>query len=148
MDNLNKWLTLLANIGVLAGIIFVALEIQQNTSAIQATAIQESTEVARANIMAMVNDPSLIELRSKDIGELTDLERQRASWLARSFWLSMQGLYRQWSLGVLPEEEWGVWFDIICANAIRDNGISGREFWLRQKSQLIPSFERYVDSSC
>jgi hypothetical protein len=31
MDNLNKWLALAANVGVIAGIIFLAIEIQQNT---------------------------------------------------------------------------------------------------------------------
>ena len=33
-DSLNTWLTLAANIGVLIGIIFLAVEIQQNTQAI------------------------------------------------------------------------------------------------------------------
>lgn len=30
LDSLNKWLTLLANLGVVAGIIFLAIEIRQN----------------------------------------------------------------------------------------------------------------------
>ena len=30
LDNLNKWLTLLANIGVVAGIVFLAIEVRQN----------------------------------------------------------------------------------------------------------------------
>ena len=30
LDNLNKWLMLVANIGVLAGIFFLVLEIRQN----------------------------------------------------------------------------------------------------------------------
>ena len=33
MDKLNQWLTLVANLGVVAGIIFLAYEIQQNTNA-------------------------------------------------------------------------------------------------------------------
>ncbi|NKC01338.1 MAG: hypothetical protein GKR90_22960 [Pseudomonadales bacterium] len=35
MDNLNKWLSVLANFGVLVGIVFLAFEIQQNTTATQ-----------------------------------------------------------------------------------------------------------------
>ena len=35
LDNLNKWLTLVANLGVLAGIFFLAYEIRQNTDSLQ-----------------------------------------------------------------------------------------------------------------
>ena len=35
MDELSKWITLLANVGVLLGIVFLAYEVQQNTTAIQ-----------------------------------------------------------------------------------------------------------------
>jgi len=31
MDNLNKWLTLFANIGVIAGIFFLGIELRQNS---------------------------------------------------------------------------------------------------------------------
>ncbi len=30
LDNVNKWLTLVANFGVVAGIIFLAIEVRQN----------------------------------------------------------------------------------------------------------------------
>lgn len=33
LDTLNKWLNVAANIGVLAGIVFLAYELQQNTLA-------------------------------------------------------------------------------------------------------------------
>ena len=35
LDSTNRWLTLAANIGVMAGIIFLAFELQQNTVATQ-----------------------------------------------------------------------------------------------------------------
>ena len=31
LDNINEWLTLVANFGVLIGIVFLAVQIQQNT---------------------------------------------------------------------------------------------------------------------
>lgn len=41
MDKLNTWLTLIANIGVLAGIVFLAIEIRTNTET-NRIGIQES----------------------------------------------------------------------------------------------------------
>ncbi len=47
LDEINKWLTLVASFGVIASISFLAIEIQQNTLTLRAEAIQNSTSVAR-----------------------------------------------------------------------------------------------------
>ena len=44
MDNVNRWLTFVANIGVVAGIIFLAVEVRQNTES-----LDESRNLAAAN---------------------------------------------------------------------------------------------------
>jgi len=44
VDRLNRWLTLSANFGVIAGIVFLGFEIQQNSDAINAQAYQSRTE--------------------------------------------------------------------------------------------------------
>ena len=49
-DRLNHWLTLGANIGVLAGIIFLALEIQQNTAATHSSTVQSITDNSTAGL--------------------------------------------------------------------------------------------------
>ena len=46
VDRINKWMTLVANFGVVAGIIFLGIEIQQNTNMMQAqsrSAITQNT---------------------------------------------------------------------------------------------------------
>ena len=148
MNSLKGKLELVGVVAVVVSLLFVAFEIRQNTTSVQAAAIQSSTEVARENIMALVNDPSLLDLKNKEPGELTDAEAQRLYWLSRSFWLSMQGLWRQWQLGVLPEEEWLVWQRIICTNMTTDFGISGRTYWQKSRSGLIPEFAELSESSC
>ena len=148
MDSLKGKLEIVGVVAVVLSLLFVAFEIRQNTTSLQAAAIQASTEVARENIMALVNDPSLLELKNKAPGALTTAEAQRLYWLSRSFWLSMQGLWRQWQLGVLPDEEWLVWQHIICSNMTTDRGISGRKYWQQSKGGLIPEFAELSESSC
>ena len=50
MDRFNSWLTAVANLGVLVGVVFVVLEIRQNTDAIQASTTA-SLEQNIANLM-------------------------------------------------------------------------------------------------
>ena len=135
---LNELLTLIVNFGVIAGLIFLGLEIRQNTIATQASAIQESTNVARQQLLMFATNPDLVELFFKDLDDLNEVELRRILWTSRSFWLGMQGLWRQWKMGVLPSEEWEMWNQIICMNYARE------DFWPQQI--LIPSFIELVES--
>ena len=47
MDRLNQWLTLIANLGVVAGFVFLGMEIQQNSEAINAQTYQSRAEAAQ-----------------------------------------------------------------------------------------------------
>ena len=53
---------------------------------------------------------------AEDPEQLEPEERARYRWMVASFFWGMQGLHRQWALGVLPEEEWQAWNRVICLN--------------------------------
>ena len=148
MDRLNVWLTLAANLGVIAGIIFLGLEIQQNTRMMQAAAIQDSTGIAREQILMFATDAEtnrIAMIGTEDPSVLSLEEQQRFFWINRSFWLGMQGLYRQWGMGVLPDLEMNVWTIIICANY---SSAGGRALWSGNKQTLIPEFTEWVEQNC
>jgi len=140
IDRINQWLTLLANFGVIGGLVFLGLEIQQNTTAVQASAIQESTNVARQQLLMYATDPSLIELKLTPSDELTETQRAQLAATDRSFWIGMQGLHRQWKMGVLPDEEWQMWYGIIC------NNFAVARDWPREAAALIPDFVSLVEA--
>lgn len=152
LENINGWLTLIANFGVVAGLVFLGVEVRQNTTALQAAAIQESTSVARQQILTLATDGELNRLTMAAFGDLSLEDQQRVFWLSRSFWLGMQGLYRQWELGVLPSAEWSVWHGIICNNYAPADGIytasGGDELWSRNVDSLLPDFVSLVEDSC
>ncbi len=141
-ERLNRWMSFLTNIAVLGGVIFLALEIQQNTNAIRATAIQESVNVARQQILLFATDPDINRLDTADFEQLSEEDRQRVFWLRRSFWLGMDGLYRQRELGVFPEVEWEMWAKIICSNYARTEP----EIWSGNAATLPADFVETVES--
>lgn len=60
-ESWNWWLTLLANVGVLGGLVFVGLEIRQNTSQLRTEAsysITESVNELMPRSMAILYSPS------------------------------------------------------------------------------------------
>ena len=62
MDKLNERLTLIANLSVVAGIIFLAVELQQNTAAIQAQTRDAITEKQMAYYGWLATSPDLADV--------------------------------------------------------------------------------------
>lgn len=141
-DTLNKWLTLVANIAILGGLVFLALEIQQNTNAVRSAAVQEATNVAREHPLIYAQNPEINRLAMADYASLSEEDQRRRFWLDVSFWHAMQGLYRQHEMGTLPESEWEVWARIICANYAQ----AQPQLWARAAATHASDFVRFVEN--
>ena len=115
-ENLNRWLTLCANTGVVIGIIFLAFELQQNNELLQSQAqetqalsIQTATTLDQDVLVVIAADPVLAAtwytyLRTPET--LTEVERLQASFLMGSLLRRLEGVYLQKRLGSLSEEGW------------------------------------------
>lgn len=104
LDALNKWLTLFANIGVLAGVIFLAFEIQQNTNASLANTRETAVSVDMDLINAGIEHPEVVIAMVKP--ELTAEEKvQLQLWLIQ---LSRTREYQwlQYRNGLLDRQTW------------------------------------------
>jgi hypothetical protein len=135
-------------LAVVASMVFVGFEIRQNTQAIRATAIQESTNAARQQLLMIATDAEVHRISmiaAQDPAQLTAAEAGRYYLMNRSFWWGMQGLYRQWQMGVLPDEEWTVFNRVICGN-IAEPGFRVNWSVPETTNELIPSFVAVVES--
>jgi hypothetical protein len=120
---LSSWASIaeiVSAIAVVLSLIYVATELRGNTRAVEAATLVEVNKIAR---------------------ELSPEERQRYYWNVRSFWLGMQTVFRQHDLGILPDEEWAVYNDVICSNIAAPGT---RSLWTG--TDLIPQFVRVVEA--
>lgn len=106
----NEWLSLIANLGVLAGIIFLAIEIQQNTNIARATAYQQvSQEISTIRSMLLA-DAELDEVWGKyqdgSSLELNDRQARRVRTVLRSMFSAYENAYYFYTLGVMTDSEW------------------------------------------
>lgn len=79
-ESLNWWVTLLANLGVLGGLVFVGFEIRQNTAQLRADGAQSITEMVNDMNAGVYSDPSLAEILMRGTQDRTALdavERER-----------------------------------------------------------------------
>ena len=147
LSDLNEWLTLAANLGVLAGIVFLALEIQQNTDAVRSSTIQGITNVSMDVLRAYAADHDLAELRLKgeaDPSSLSEVEAFQYFSHNRQYWLHFQNVYLQHQLGVLGDDLWRTYHRIVCADFDQRPGL--RSTWSDHSSVLDPRFVALVES--
>ena len=102
---LNRWLSLAANFGVLVGVIFLIIELRQNTDALYAE--------SRQSVLAATQQELLVQIDNPDIGlsvhksePLTPEEHVRLSGFLTASLKAREYAWLQYQDGVIDENQW------------------------------------------
>ncbi|MBL4571653.1 MAG: hypothetical protein JKY86_01070 [Gammaproteobacteria bacterium] len=145
-DKLNHWLTLGANVGVLAGIIFLVYELQQNTLATQldvASNFQNSfTEIE----MLIAGEPEFAELlvKGREGENMSPTDQLRLGVFYTNVLRQWQFVHFQYLSNALDEEIWSgqhAYFDQLLGD---DLGLL--EHWKMTKAHYGSRFNDLIQS--
>jgi len=106
-DKLNKWLSLVANVGVIAGIVFLAIEIRQNSDVVRAQTRAQLTEQVMDLFSVNMNDQEYasVLMRGNNVEELSPVE-QYQYYRHRSAWVNhWRNVVYQYEMGMYDESE-------------------------------------------
>ena len=118
-DRANRWLTLGANIGVIAGLIFVAIEIQTNTES-NMIAIDQNYATNWMTINTTVaSNPNLAAVFVKGLAgeELDRIEARQFDHLVSMYQTQSNHMLRLYDLGLVSEDQVRSAFRSIRRNA-------------------------------
>ena len=138
---------------VLVGLIFVGLELRQNTAAVEATTLQSSTDASVEWMMSIASDPELTRIWTtppSELHNLADTERHQLHLLQRSQWFRFQNAYLQWQRGTLSEEDWEIYRGYVCrthSGDARNNLAANLRFatWEDHAGVLLGQFVAFVE---
>lgn len=145
LDATNRWLTLLANIGVIVGIVFLALQINQSTEVARSAVDLEVTTIGSDFHMRVAENPVLarvVMLGRQDPAALSDEEKVQYEYHAVSVFMLMEGAFKQYQRGFMPESGWKPYEDLIeflLANEIV------LDWWVNGSTVFLPEFEAVVE---
>jgi hypothetical protein len=145
-DRLNRWLSLAANLGLLAGLILVAVQINQNTQLARLQLINEGN-VTRNQIWATAlgENPALAVAKSIE----KPAEMNYADYIVVDTYLftNLNLFYRNYELakeGIFDESDWQQMVDNFALWLI--GSAFGRAWWFGSgRSFFEPEFAVYVD---
>ncbi len=146
-DQLNRWLTLGANIGVVIGLVLLIFEIGQNTDMMRAQINQSRTDTAVSEQQAVYNSdylPALIA--AADRGEqFSDEEMIRYRSYFRAYNRNMDNQLWQYYQGFLgeniPRSIKGASRGVIAGNSV------GLELWESQKYSYTDEYVAFVEEA-
>ena len=141
-DKINRWLTLGANLGVVVGILFLAIELRQNNEnlAAQQRGVNYLGGVATWEMVA--SNPSLAQLISKDFSgeDLTSAESVQLL----AFWTRVHTSI-QWAYFEVPEDE----FQRTLPFQRRDylDSPTNQLAWRNRRDYFDPQFVAYMEEN-
>ena len=144
MKNVSAWMEAAANIGVLAGIIFLTIEVSQNTIATKSEASLAIKVAIADSIAEPTTNPKLFDTVYKTYRdeELDPKENLLASFFYHSVLTKMEAALQQYELGVLDENVLES-FDSELFMLTGGSSFS-RQNWNEQKDSFSPELRQYV----
>ena len=133
---------ILGIMGVIGSLVFVALEIRQNTDAVRSATIQGVLDQSFAANLPPVDNATLRDALYLAPEELSDDQRRQLMWFFTAVLRVQLNRFYQAQVGVLDEE------------AVLELGARGgmfqlptfKRWWLTQGGRYSPAFEEYIDS--
>ena len=139
---LNRLGQAVAAAGVIASLIFVAIEIRQNTEAVKGATIQAVAQQSMDMTMAGLDNPELREaLAAARSGEaLSPDQKEILTWFFNAKLRADENRFRQVQLGILEESN----FDQLSSNAAYRLPYFA-EWWPSRRFTFAEDFQRIVE---
>jgi len=149
LDELNGWLQVVATIGVIASIIFLGLELRQNSDLMRAQIYQARAEIIQETFLANQESEHIVPIQVKleqayaehntvaeTVAALTAEEKMRFAYFLERQIRHLDNMYYQYELGLIDEEYMAWW-----ANIVRNNV----EMWYEVLGEDIPGRKSFVE---
>lgn len=146
MNKANQWLALVANLGVIASLVFLGLEIRQNTNIAKASAYRENVQDIAAWRELIIADPELARLYDtygrEGIGAVSDVDGGRIAALVNNVMGAYENAYFARRYGIIGDEEWQRFQSGAC---IHYQAAVANKLSLRFTTT---GFRQYLDATC
>ena len=147
--DLTQTVSILANLGVIIGIIFLGIEIRQTNNTVAGTAyqaralaiMQQQEMLAESTYLA----PALLKMNEQGLESLDQRERLRLNLSSAGDFHRVDGIYYKYERGLLDEEYYRTVFDAemrLWVPRWRDYGIIDS---YRERGLIRPSFDREIE---
>ena len=146
--DLAQMAEIIAAVGVIITLTYVALELSENTAAVRAGTSQAIFDSSREFVLDVALSEDLSRIRSVGSLDFEDLSLEEAARfraLVLGNWIYFQNVWIQWTLGVVDERVWGTYLRMFCGQL---RGPGTVKVWKQQQRAFDQDFVTFVSESC
>ena len=128
-------------VSIVGSLIFVGLQVRQNTTAVQSESISNLTTMTQNFLLAIASDPQLAHIWDvglQDHTRLTEEELVQFRWLRISRTTRLTEAWMQWRRGTLTNDDYNFYRPFICNE---NDGL-----WETYKETQLPEYVAYVEA--
>ena len=146
---LSDWAQIAEILGVIVliiSLVFVGLQIQHNTTALESAAAQSVHDNFAGWYSAAQSDPVLMALSiqgMQDYASLSGTEKAQFIAMFMAFCSYQQNAFYKWKEGTLSDELWRGW-EYVSMNFLSTAG--GQAFWAERSYMFGDAFQNYVNT--
>jgi hypothetical protein len=138
--------TILANVGVIAGIVFLAFELQQNTQAVRLASAQSYLTGGTSLDFQIATDSEFASIlirgdEAESLSPVEELQLQRWNYAVFRQWETAHYLH---TIGALESELWVAYRQEIYKILLRS--ASMQRYWIEGRNSFTSAFQRLIDS--
>ena len=138
---------MIGGIAIIISLIYVGLQIRQNTKATQMTSAHSYLDTQGAYVGLINQSATLADILSRGVGDLNNLQAgeviQFSAFHDQSF-SSFQTFYIEWKDGMLDDRLWG-FYRHAMADLLSHPGI--QTWWANRKHWYDHEFQSYVEET-
>lgn len=144
--DIGQAVTILANFGVIAGIVFLAFELQQNTQAVRLASAQSYLTGGSSLDLQIATDSEFAGLliRGDDtepLGPTEELRLDRWNYAVFRQWETAHYLHK---IGALEDELWVAYRQEVRKVLLRSAGM--RRYWSDGRYSFTPDFQSFIET--
>ena len=152
LDRFHKISEIVAAFAIVGSLIFVGIQVNQNTDAIRVSFIQSAMESWNTHAMAMATDEDLSEAFFNSVHpELIDkfdltfntTDGRLGMWISATF-RTIETLFLEWQAGNLPDDVWHGYRAGMVRSFAFNRAFSDE--WQANRDQFTPAFRAYGDA--
>lgn len=150
-EKLQEWALaaeIVGGIAVVVTLVFLIIETQENTNAIQA----QTYQLLNSDLNAMRRDMSsgelatiIVKSREEGLDSLNSVERYQIIISAQANWAVFESAFYSYRRGTLGEDEWERYLASICRSR---EGQGELELWQFVSGNISDSFNDFVEETC
>ena len=147
LEAFNYIAEIIASIAVIASLLYVGLQIKQNTAATQATAAQSFAEVD-TEFVGLINTSNnladILHRGAKGLSAIKGGELIQFMAFHDAVVMAIQSAYVQWDNGALDDRLWGSFKQALMDLLVQPGQ---REWWQHRRHWYSQDCQEYVDSA-